>query len=421
MEALDTSLEEWLEHIVFLHQEHQPRGLYRLFPIIRTLSLTRVASLSIVVGGTNGKGTTVHYLDCLLRAAGFTVGATYSPHLIHFNERIQLNNKPVSDELIINAFEIVEQARGDTILTFHEFVTLAAMVIFKQHQVQCAIFEVGLGGRLDATNVTEYDAQVITNIGLDHQDRLGLDRESISFEKAGILQTNTPLIYGDRQPARAVLARAKALQCPMFVLGQNMDHNNRQNHWNYWISDKTTRRDVESHLLQPHFPESLVLALTVVQVLKISVKQPLSTLVSSFDLPGRCELLSYEGRKWIIDVTHNADGVRFLRRYLEYRYCGLLKCALIGMVQGKDHLEMLEALDLPNKRIVVTDTEGFRGMAAASLILSEKFLGINRTPDLGAAIQLVLAQTLVNELIVVLGSFDLARRFRLLVHRVQQP
>ncbi len=194
-------------------------GLERVREVATRLGLARPAPRVITVAGTNGKGSTVAFIESIARTGGSRVGTYTSPHLLHFNERVRIDGVDAEDEQLVAAFEAVEAARDSTSLTYFEYATLAALWLFERAQLDLVILEVGLGGRLDATNLVDPDVAVITTVDLDHQDYLGDDRESIGREKAGIARGWKPLVIGDDDPPSSVLRHAYAIGASAVRIG----------------------------------------------------------------------------------------------------------------------------------------------------------------------------------------------------------
>src|SRR5690349_11222395 len=203
------TLAEWLDYQQRTHPRAIELGLARVSEVWRRMGAPRVAPVVITVGGTNGKGSTVAFLEAMLAASGKRVGSYTSPHLLRYNERVRVHGAPVDDAALVDAFERIEQARGaaaaqPVALTYFEFGTLAALWIFAQSALDVALLEVGLGGRLDAVNILDADAAIVTTVDLDHQDWLGNDREAIGREKAGILRRGRPAVIGMAQPPQGL-------------------------------------------------------------------------------------------------------------------------------------------------------------------------------------------------------------------------
>ena len=187
------TLEDWLAYIERQHPQDIALGLDRVREVAERMELTQPAEKTIVVGGTNGKGSTVAFLDSMARAAGRKTATYTSPHLLRYNERVHIDGHEVDDASLVHAFEAVEAARGETPLTYFEYGTLAVLWLFERQHLDLAILEVGLGGRLDAVNIVDADVAVITTVDLDHQDWLGNDREVIGADtKLARLRSRVP-------------------------------------------------------------------------------------------------------------------------------------------------------------------------------------------------------------------------------------
>ncbi|MEE7548663.1 bifunctional folylpolyglutamate synthase/dihydrofolate synthase, partial [Xanthomonas sp. Kuri4-1] len=218
------SLEHWLAYIEQQHPQAIAMGLERVREVAARLDLAAPARHVIVVGGTNGKGSTVAFIEAIGRAAGWRVGAYTSPHLLRYNERVRIDGEEVDDAGLVAAFERVERARGDTALTYFEYGTLAALWLFQQAALDLAVLEVGLGGRLDAVNLVDADVAVITTVDIDHAEWLGEDRERIGAEKAGIIRGWKPVVLGEIDPPSSVLRRAYALGANALRAGSDFFH-----------------------------------------------------------------------------------------------------------------------------------------------------------------------------------------------------
>src|SRR6188474_552371 len=205
---MQRTLDQWLEYQLRTHPQQIAMGLERVREVHARLGCGRPGALVVTVGGTNGKGSTVAFIEAIARAAGLRTGAFTSPHLLRYNERVRIDGHDVEDAALTGAFERIEQARGDVPLTYFEFGTLAALLVFADAGLDLAILEVGLGGRLDAVNIIDADVAVLTTVDLDHQDYLGNDRETIGADKAGIFRAGKPCVLGERDPPSSVLRHA---------------------------------------------------------------------------------------------------------------------------------------------------------------------------------------------------------------------
>ncbi|HED13060.1 MAG TPA: bifunctional folylpolyglutamate synthase/dihydrofolate synthase, partial [Gammaproteobacteria bacterium] len=230
------TLPDWLKYIQQIHFRSIDMTLDRVALVLERLGLGQPTVPVIAVSGTNGKGSTVAMLESIYRAAGYAPGAYTSPHLQVFNERIRVDGKAVSDAVICDAFEQINVVRGAIPLTYFEFGTLAALLIFADRQATPLLLEVGMGGRLDAVNVIAADVAIVTSIGLDHQAWLGEDREAIGWEKAGIFRAGKPAICGDPAPPSSIGGAAAQAGAKLFLLGRDFQlQKNPQDYW-HWRS-----------------------------------------------------------------------------------------------------------------------------------------------------------------------------------------
>lgn len=205
---MERTLAQWLDYQLRIHPQAIALGLDRVRTVAERMAVLNLPCPVISVAGTNGKGSTVAFIEAIASASGFKVGTFTSPHFLRYNERIRIGGKEVSDSDLIAAFEAIESARGETALTFFEFGTLAALLLFAESDLDLVILEVGMGGRLDAVNIVDADVAVVTTVDLDHQAYLGDDRETIGFEKAGIMRPGRPCILGESDPPSSVLRHA---------------------------------------------------------------------------------------------------------------------------------------------------------------------------------------------------------------------
>lgn len=409
---MKAQLVHWLDWIVKEHHRHRPTGLDRAELLAHRIQLTTPAAKSVVVGGTNGKGSTVHYLERILLNRGLKVGATTSPHFEQYNERIRVNGIPVPDDDILHSFETIENERNDVPLTYFEWSTLAALDIFKRAKIERAVLEVGLGGRLDTTNIVDRDVSVITNVGMDHSDVLGPDLESIAYEKAGILQAGVPLIYGDEVALDSVLNRAESLDCPIYIMNREFGLTKVPGAtWSCWITvdGEATNLSFESI---PSIPNSAVMACQAAAILEGNVEQTTSLDLQECALPGRMELLRFRNREWLLDVGHNPDAAQFIAKQLERLYPGRDVSLLFSCNENKDALGILNALNFAENRITVTSTHRHRGQSAETLAQKLYPMYARVEPDLEVALDYLVGSTQPHDLILVVGSFELVSRVR---------
>jgi dihydrofolate synthase/folylpolyglutamate synthase len=363
-----TTLDEWLVFISSVHPQDMELGLERVAGVAATLGVSQPAPHIVTIAGTNGKGSTTALLEALLRACGNAVGATFSPHLNRFNERIRLNGEEASDEQICQAFSAVNEARGETPLTYFEYGALAALYLFRQAQVDVALLEIGLGGRLDAFNLVDADVAVVTSIGLDHQDYLGDDLEAIGREKAGIFRASRPVVLGN--VTESVRQVAGDLGCSRHQLGADFSVERSSDRWRY--THKGLNLSLE-HLTYGAFaPDNCALAVTAACLVLARQQRPvaaetLARALTQAHLAGRMEVREYRQRPVLLDVAHNPAAAAFLAGELEQRWPGRRYVAIYGALEDKDAKGVMQALAPLVRHWLLVPTFGWRGQSAASL------------------------------------------------------
>ena len=222
-QAMPASVNEWLAYMESLHTADIELGLERVMDVARRLDCLRPAPLVILVGGTNGKGTTTALLSALLARQGMRVGVYNSPHILRYNERVSVNGDDISDADLCASFAMVEAARGDTALTYFEYGTLAALAWFRSRQLDACVLEIGLGGRLDAVNIVDADLSIVTSIGLDHEAWLGGSVEQIAYEKCSIARAGRFLVCGQPNPPTRAEETVTALGGRFVARGRDYD------------------------------------------------------------------------------------------------------------------------------------------------------------------------------------------------------
>ena len=289
------TLDEWLSWQEQLMEETIVLGLDRVQRVYQRLFPDGVPFFVITVAGTNGKGSTISFIDSIYRESKYRVGCCTSPHLINYNERFMIDGEIVNDEVIIKAFEAIEAKREGVSLTYFEFSTLAALIIFSEADVDIAVLEVGLGGRLDSINVVDSDVSVITNIAIDHVDYLGDTRESIGTEKAGIMRTARPCICGDQDPPDSILAYAKKTGTPLTLVREQYEGEIGLQGIHQRMNAAVAIKVIEA--ISDYFPVSR-------ELIKNGIKQ--ARIVARF------ETLNVANRTVILDVAHNPAAVQTL-------------------------------------------------------------------------------------------------------------
>lgn len=348
MPSASNSLAVWLDHLEALH----PRGIAGI-----ELGLERVASVKarlgqtekcpvILVAGTNGKGSICAMLECILLRAGYRVGLYTSPHLLHYNERVHVDGAAVDDARLVAAFAKVEAARGDVSLTYFEFGTLAAWEVFAAESLDAIILEVGLGGRLDATNIYDPACSIVSTIDIDHTEFLGPDREAIGFEKAGVFRRGIPAICGDPQPPASLLSRAATVGAPLQIMGRDFGFLKQDQQWMYWGVQGRRGGLAYPSLRGDNQLRNAACALAVLDALHASLPVAMKDFrqgLLEVELPGRFQVLP--GRPvMVLDVAHNPQAARVLADNLGNMAFHPQTFAVFGMMSDKDIDAVIDAL-----------------------------------------------------------------------------
>ena len=309
-------LSDWLLRIQQQHPQAIAMGLERVRAVADLMGLApKPAPCVITVGGTNGKGSTVAFLEAIARAAGLRVGTYTSPHLWRFNERIRIDGAEAGDDAIVAAFERIDAARGDTPITYFEYATLAAFDLFERAGLDLAILEVGLGGRLDATNLVDADVAVITTVDLDHMEYLGPDRESIGAEKAGILRAGKIAVFGEKDPPSSVLRRAYALGT--IAIRGHSDYlvDRFEGHW-VWREPGFELALPYPALAAPVQVDNAAAAVAALRAAPLAIAdEAFARGVAEARVPGRLQRVG-DAPETVVDVAHNPQGARQLAAWL---------------------------------------------------------------------------------------------------------
>jgi dihydrofolate synthase/folylpolyglutamate synthase len=329
------NLAQWLCYLETIHSSEIDLGLSRINSVAQRLNIDFSFAKVITVAGTNGKGTTCAFLENFLLTEDKTVAVYSSPHIEKFNERLRISRVDVEDLPLIDAFEKIEKARGDISLTYYEYTTLAAFIILMAVRPEIIILEVGLGGRLDATNIIDADIAVITTIDLDHQAFLGNTRELIGFEKAGILRSQQLAVLGDTAPTISIINYAKEINVQLKIRQQDfiVDTSGAQWSWSYeqLVLDKLNKTNIPQ--------DNVATALMVLHLLgtKLTNKK-VNQAIKLTKVAGRTELFK-ENCDVLLDVAHNPQAARYLAQYIAHlksknNYQRVI--AVVGMLSDKD-------------------------------------------------------------------------------------
>ncbi|WP_239423934.1 bifunctional tetrahydrofolate synthase/dihydrofolate synthase [Snodgrassella communis] len=413
-------LAQWLQHLENGVAGGQiEMGLARVEAVRERMRLQPQCPL-IVVGGTNGKGSVCAYLTQIYREAGYRVGTLTSPHLLRFNERIAINGQAVADELIVAAFERIEAARADTVLTYFEFNTLAAVAIFVQQQVDVMVLEVGLGGRLDAVNIFDADVAVITSIDLDHEAFLGDTIEKVAFEKAGIMRCGKPVVCGQLPVPCSLAAQAQTVGADLLLIGRDFDyHKQGLQQWSYRFHPQSESLCVAEHarhalpipVLRGDFQmNNAACALTVLACLSEYLPLDIGAIKRGLlrvRHPGRFQILPGQPLT-VLDVGHNPHAARALRSSLIALPYAEKRIAIFSMLADKDIDSVLEIIKDQFDCWLIAPLDLPRGMTIEAL--QQKFTQhaittVTAYPSVRDAYVSALSQAGKNDRIVVFGSF----------------
>ncbi len=406
----EKNLSDWLAWQETLHPSVIDLGLDRVRRVLARLGLEPPGCPVITVGGTNGKGSCVALLDSVLIAAGFRTGTFTSPHLHRYNERIRIAGTDASDASLVAAFERIEAARQGDTLTFFEFNTLAALLIFDTAGLDCALLEVGMGGRLDAVNVVDPDVALVTSIGLDHCEWLGATVEEIGREKAGIFRAGRPAVFGSRDMPASVQSAADRVGASLHQLGRDFDYTVGPNDWSWQggtIRLDGLPRPALAGAVQYANAAAVIAVLQVVSTRLPVAKEALAAGLSAASLAGRFEIRPGPVT-WIFDVAHNPAAAQVLADNLAGLPNVGRTIAVCGILGDKDVVSIATQL---HSSIDLWILAGLSGPRAGSLgSLRERFerAGVPiefAAPDVTSACEAALSLAGPGDRIVVFGSF----------------
>ncbi len=375
--AQTLDLAGWLHHLEQLHPSTIELGLARVQQVATRMPIDFGAAKVITVGGTNGKGSSVTMLAGILRAAGYLAVTYTSPHLRLYNERVGLNGRLVTDAELCAGFAAVELARGDVSLTYFEFGTLAAFWLFARQKPDFIILEVGLGGRLDAVNIIDADASLLTNVDLDHIDWLGDTRDKIGFEKAGIFRTGKPAIYGERSMPDSVRDYATVNGIPLLQQGQEFGWHEAGEGWDWYGEDLNGARMSLAGLPRNGFPlDNAAAVLQVLFKLPVSLERAaIDSGLAGAELAGRFQHKVHNGVHVILDVAHNPHAATNLAANIRKHLAGCRVLMVLGMLGDKDSAGVVRLLVPAVSHIYAASLGGERGSPAEILYNHARELG----------------------------------------------
>ena len=418
------TLEEWLTLQESVHPKSIDMDLTRVARVARALGVAEVGCAVITVAGTNGKGSVAAHLEAILRACGASTGLFTSPHFLRYNERIRVEGREVDDATLIGAFERIEAARGATTLTFFEYNTLAALLIFREHAVAAAVLEVGLGGRLDATNLVDADVAVLASVGFDHRDFLGDTLEAIGAEKAGIFRAGRPAVLGTPDMPASVFTAIRTLGAQPLVAERDFTWQRSDGQWAYrgprlrfaglpppGLAGAIQYRNAATALaalealgtIEPRAASArAVQALAGLDVRRVAAG------LGSVRLPGRFQIVP-GAVEWILDIAHNEPAARVLAAQLHERpppgRAGRT-LAVIGVLADKDAGAIAAALAGEVDHWFACALPGARGASAAQLAarLALPSGAVTLADCVIAGCELARAQARPGDRVVVCGS-----------------
>ncbi len=408
------NLDAWLILLEQRHPQTIDLGLGRCGSVYERMGSPRPANRVYTVAGTNGKGSTVAYLAAMCGGLGQSYGAFTSPHIFRFNERISVMGEPVSDDCLIRAFEHVEAAREGVSLTYFEFTTLAGLLILNQSELDCAVLEVGLGGRLDTVNLVDADCAVITPIGLDHQEYLGPDLDSIAAEKAGIIRPGAPVVCTEQNPPAPITQTAEKLRAPLLQRGKGFDlapHPDPENELLRFSIGEQSMLVAPPTMGGRHQLDNLAAALAALVMLNpgcMARAGEISAAIRACKVPGRLQKIC-DSPEIILDVGHNGLAAKALAAFLEEKHGSNTICVL-AMLADKPAEVVATTMDRFCKHWLCADSPGSRGQTGEHLAarLKNALPGahISAFGPLDDAIQAALSMVGEHETILVFGSFS---------------
>jgi dihydrofolate synthase/folylpolyglutamate synthase len=404
------SLPEWLHYQEQLHPRSIDLGLERVLGVARRLGLLPLPCRAVIVGGTNGKGSTAAMIAAIAQAHGARVGLFTSPHLLRYEERIQVNGQEVNAAQLVAYFERIEVARGELSLTFFEFNTLAALLHFRAAEVQLAVLEVGLGGRLDATNIVDAEVAVLCSIGFDHRDWLGDTLDAIGREKAGIFRSGQPVILGTQDMPASVSARLHELGCQSSIAGVDFCCEVRSDgSWDYRDAAgalSALRAPALDGAIQYHNAASAVAAARLLLAPQSLDAGAISRALAALRLPGRLQHVAGPV-EWLLDVAHNPAAARVLAAELRRCPPAGRTFAILGMLGDKDVRAVAAELDGAVDHWLLCSLHEPRGLPAEQL---RARLGALRGPctlheQVAAACERARELARAGDRVLVCGSF----------------
>ncbi len=402
-------VESWLSWQETLYHREIDLTLDRLFPVYERMSRLPADARVVSIAGTNGKGSCVAVMESVLLAAGHSVAAYTSPHLFRYNERIRVDGVPVSDEFLMTAFQMVDEARRDTALTYFEYGTLSALEIFARSSPEYVLLEVGLGGRLDAVNIIDSDVAVITTIGLDHQAWLGDDRDSIAGEKAGIMRSGRPVVIGERKPPDRLISEARKRRARPIFLGADFELSRSPDHWDFHGS--TMDMAGLPRLRGPLLDNAACGLEALCQLGPPAMPERDSCVraLASVSVPGRMQQVERGGCDWIVDLAHNQPAAEAVAKALSQNPSDGRTLAILGLLREKDASAIVAAMSGVVDEWILVGVHGSRGRSAEAL-REAAFPGaegeVSLADNVVSACGLAEKRSKCGDRVIAMGSFQ---------------
>ena len=410
------TLAQWLSYCEHLHPTAIEMGLERVRTVAQRMQI-RFSCPVITVAGTNGKGSTCALLESILVQAGYRTGVYTSPHLVHFEERLRLLGESVDATVLVAAFARVERARkengSEVSLTYYEFSTLAILDTMAKSNLDVVVLEVGLGGRLDATNIIDADCAIITSIDIDHTELLGHTREAIGLEKAGIMRTGRPVVVSDPVPPQSIVDHAMEVGADLWRVGRDFRVHGDPQQWGW---EGRGRR--YSGLAYPALrganqlvnAAGVLAALTALRERLPVSAQAVRNGLAFVELPGRFQVVSGQPTL-VLDVAHNPHSVAALVANLDAMGYFPTTHAVVGAMADKDLVTMLTRASPLVDHWYFTDLPTTRAATARQLLAHWQAIQPHRAAhahcfsEPNGALQAAMAAADPADRIVVFGSF----------------
>ena len=405
------TVNEWLDWQQTVHPLNIDFKLERILSVYKKLNISKIANKIITVAGTNGKGSTVSFLESVLNKKKYRVGTFTSPHILRYNERIKINGVEIDDESLLETFEMIDEKRGDTTLTYFEFATLSAFYLFSKSNLDVAVLEVGLGGRLDATNIVDSDISIITSIGIDHTEFLGNTIDSIALEKAGVMRPFKTCIYAQEKPPSALLKYAKNKSVNLLIHNNDYQVNLGISNWTLKSKHKFINEIPNLKMVgdyQYNYAAASLLALDVILPECLKDYDVIKKALSETEISGRFQYLS-KSPDIILDVAHNEDAARSLSDNI--KKIGYDKIIVVlGVLADKDVYSIVEPFSSLVDHWYIGTINSERGMNSDEIkfrinSIYKNKLSIGTYASVTSAFNAAKYDQMRGSLLLVYGSF----------------